>query len=402
MKRLPAKNCLRYFAGFCFVWLMSWAFGVACASGLLPAYPNFGVPSSGADKSDEHDLIVEKLEKIAPSSIARDRLPGIARGFLRIFNGQLPDRINSLQEGNTTQSQAFNFKLKNRAYVLRMSNLQLESYEHREREIEALSIAARHKIVPAIHYANTADGIYILDYIARHPVASELPLPQETLELIAKTLRTVHRMPLFRWDYSIFDAIYRMEKELSLFYPTLTRGAFAYVKGIEPVLREAGQDLQRMVSSHNHLIPDHMIFDRSNLFLIDWEDCGNNYPFVDLATVALFYDVGNERDFLRLYLGYEPSEREFAFYYCIKQLVTVYHGFYFLKQKLPENKHFYNEQEIEQLPNLHDYLHTLDEGRPMFFVPKQQYRMGLIMIKEMIKNVRSETFQNTIDLLKKN
>lgn len=71
-----------------------------------------------------------------------------------------------------------------------------------------------------------------------------------------------------------------------------------------------------LVSSHNDCLAANFIYDVPNdkMELIDWEYCGMNYYFFDLAAVISENDMGPEMEevAIRAYFGGEPTEQQRA------------------------------------------------------------------------------------------
>lgn len=88
-----------------------------------------------------------------------------------------------------------------------------------------------------------------------------------------------------------------------------------------------------MVSSHNDLNPNNILFDGKKIWVIDWEAAFQNDRYVDLAIVAKTF-VHNQEDeaiFLQTYFGEQLDEYKRARFFLMQQICRMYYAMIMLK-----------------------------------------------------------------------
>jgi hypothetical protein len=83
-----------------------------------------------------------------------------------------------------------------------------------------------------------------------------------------------------------------------------------------------------MVSCHNDLKPENVLFDGGNVWLVDWEAAFLNDRYVDLAVVANFLITNDEEEeiLLRTYFGETASEQNQARLYLMRQILHLFYA----------------------------------------------------------------------------
>jgi thiamine kinase-like enzyme len=87
-----------------------------------------------------------------------------------------------------------------------------------------------------------------------------------------------------------------------------------------------------MVSSHNDLKPENVLFDGERVWLVDWEAGFLNDRYLDLSVVGNFLVTNDEEEktLLRQYFAAEPTEYQRARFYLMRQILHLSYTAVFL------------------------------------------------------------------------
>jgi aminoglycoside phosphotransferase (APT) family kinase protein len=195
------------------------------------------------------------------------------------------------------------------------------------RHYTAMRAAAQFRLAPRVHYTSIEDGVSITDFIDAHP----LPLDEAALYIPA-TLRAVHALPAFPRTVNYLDAVDNFahrfqaakilpESDTAEFFAQYARVAAAYPR--------TESDL---VSSHNDLKPENVLFDGNRVWLVDWEAAFLNDRYFDLAVVANFV-LAREADteaYLHTYFGEAPGPYRRARFYLMRQITHMSYAAVFM------------------------------------------------------------------------
>jgi thiamine kinase-like enzyme len=191
-----------------------------------------------------------------------------------------------------------------------------------------MEIAAKGGIAPRIHYTSIEDRVSITDFI------NEQPFPMhEARKKMARLLQRLHRLPTFPFRINYFDTMdgyvakFRSSNILPGNEAEELYGLHERVAKIYPHL-----DPENMVSSHNDLKPENIIFDGIKPWPVDWEAAFLNDRYLDLAVVANFVvkDENDEADYLGRYFGEPADEDRRARFFLAQQLLHIYYFAFFM------------------------------------------------------------------------
>lgn len=117
--------------------------------------------------------------------------------------------------------------------------------------------------------------------ISEHWASSNELLPE-----LVKIIKSIHSTPLFPKLVNYLDGIdmfIQNFKASELLPESATEEHFRYYSQIQNVYPRYDGDV---VSSHNDLNPNNILFDGKKIWIIDWEAAFQNDRYVDLANVA--------------------------------------------------------------------------------------------------------------------
>lgn len=183
-----------------------------------------------------------------------------------------------------------------------------------------MKTAADTGIAPHIWYMSTEDRILITDFIE----ARDFPISEARVKLSA-LLRHLHSLPPFPPRVNYLDAGDGWTKKFQaaqILPESMTGELFQLYSKVINVYPRNSDDL---VSCHNDLKPENIIFDGDRAWLVDWEAAFLNDRYVDLGVIANFVVMSDddEKDYLRNYFGEEANEYQRARFFLMRQVLHM-------------------------------------------------------------------------------
>lgn len=162
-------------------------------------------------------------------------------------------------------------------------------YHRINRAVEARCalFAAQNGVAPAVHYAE--NGILVTDYVQGRTLKIDDTNSSAIMDRVAKHLAVLHalRMPQ---DIPIFDPV-----DSTRFYleslPPEKLGSKERIR-IESIMNTTPK-LEPITLIHADLIPENIIDDGTKLWFIDWEYAGIGHPAIDLAFIAMNFELSD-------------------------------------------------------------------------------------------------------------
>ncbi|HEY1709640.1 MAG TPA: phosphotransferase [Rhizomicrobium sp.] len=187
--------------------------------------------------------------------------------------------------GGVSGAAILHFEIGEHPYLLRLEPERI-ALHNRERGFACMSAAAAVGVAPPVHYADAADGVAIMDFIANRPLtthpAGALGLARDLGALLAR----VQVAPLFpdagNYPQRIGDMLAALDAT-GHFAPGLLE---PHREGLARIRAAYPWDTAALVSSHNDPNPRNILFDGARLWLVDWELAFRNDPLVDAAILT--------------------------------------------------------------------------------------------------------------------
>jgi aminoglycoside phosphotransferase (APT) family kinase protein len=271
-----------------------------------------------------------------------------------------------------------------------------------------MTAAAEAGAAPRVWYANIADKICIADFVESVP----FPLT-DALVRIPEVLRKLHALPPFppranhlntsptylTNDGPARDQFLQMFRSAEILPRDEGEQFFA---AYEKVLAAYHRDDLDMVSGHNDLKPDNMLFDGDRLWLVDWEAAFLNDRYCDLAVMANFAvsNEDEERIYLQQYFGQAPDEYQLARLYLMRQVVHMFYTMAYLWLGLRGSdtggKPMENNETGAELDDLHRRLWA---GELNLSDRQTKIAYGQANCKRLLHNIRQARFHHELKIV---
>ena len=254
------------------------------------------------------------------TAIPPEKEPAIRKALQTALNAEKFEDIQPLTKG-LSGALVFKITVYGVPYVLRLI-IRNETRDNPTYYFDCLQAAANAGLAPAIHYLDPEDRISITDFIREKcfPVSV-------ARHKMADMLRDLHALPKFPYQLKYMDAADAfLQKFLAskIVPQSITKDLFelyARIGKVYPV-----NDIENLVSSHNDVKPDNIIFDGIRPWLVDWEAARLNDRYVDLVSIANFVvkDDEEEADFLKRYFGEALDEYKQARFFLMSLIVHMF------------------------------------------------------------------------------
>jgi len=215
--------------------------------------------------------------------IPADRRADVGAALASCF-GEVPVSPLCPVAGGASGARLYSFEHGGVAYLLRLEGRR--GALRNPHQYVCMRTAAYAGIAPALHHVDEANGVTVMDFIARRPL-NEYPggpanLAGDLGRLVARLQRTPPFPELYDYPVVLDRMLGRMRQSGSfatgLLDPHVT--AFERIRAAYP------WDKGSRTSSHNDPNPNNVLFDGQRLWLIDWETSYRNEPLIDLAILA--------------------------------------------------------------------------------------------------------------------
>jgi hypothetical protein len=151
--------------------------------------------------------------------------------------------------------------------------------------------AAAAGLAPRIVHVDEERRAIVSEFIAdRGFPAFYMMVREPALDLLGKTLRRVHELPVEGTPADPRGFLETLAGGLAGFaLPAFARDFLARMRDEEPPPAE-----RPLVQSHNDVNPANLVYDGQHLLLLDWDVAGPNDPYYDPATIALFMRMDDD------------------------------------------------------------------------------------------------------------
>ena len=264
--------------------------------------------------------------------IPEEKRAAVARCLNEAFGVSEFESIEDLTE-RPGSNRAFRIVVEGTSYLLRINTRPGDMARH----FACMRAAAEAGLAPRVLYSSAEDRASITDFVVAVPFVKS-----DALRHVPVALRILHSLAAFPTapfnttctfllnQGPMLDGFLEKFRVAKVMPEPDLEELLAQFERIATICRGLEPDL---TPSHNDLFkPDNMLFDRSRLWLVDWEASFQNDRYADLAVVAnmLVADQAEERDFLTAYFGAPPTAYQSARLHLMQQLAHVFYALAFL------------------------------------------------------------------------
>ncbi len=271
-----------------------------------------------------------------------------------------------------------------RAYVLKIASPDqpVELWREQRRIREEAAAAG---VAPRILHVDELRRAVVSEFVADRgfPMFYRNPTTHSAaLTMLATTIRRVHTLSR------------PTAKTIAL--PTYFHDAWATLQTDSGVPEFARQFIEELlvsappasdrdpVLSHNDVNPSNVVFDGARMLLVDWDTAGENDPFYDLATVALFMRMDREtcRALLAAYDD-RPVDDVPARLTYYRRYIAAFAGAMMLSlARRAGHQDDAGDQTLDATSTLVEFYQGLRTGTVDLAAPLGRWTFGLALVKE--------------------
>jgi thiamine kinase-like enzyme len=265
--------------------------------------------------------------------------------------------------------------------------------EKREREVACLKIASQEGYGPHLYFVDSTQEYVIMEYVKSQPLSVEQRQTDEPYRALGNLLRKMHHGPAFPGIRNVFDEI---QKYIQILYAKNDGSIpLAKVEQIVAPIHQAVTPYLTSMPSHSDLNPNNLLFMDNECKAIDYEGAVQSDPYVDVATVAVFYcsDSKHEKELLSTYLGRQPSPKEAAQLSLMKEVVRMSYALLTLVL-VPKTTYYYNDMQVEFQKDFFEYWRTVNLN-----YPESQMNFAKTLLEQVFADAESRDYKNAVRIL---
>ena len=330
------------------------------------------------------------------TTIPLAKLAAAQKALKEVFNTETVDEIQLLAGGLST-SLVYRITVKGANYLLRMV-MQPDEMHNPERQHICMRYAASCSIAPFVHYTHDNDALAITAFIQAKPIRDGFGSKQELLIALSSTVKAIHNLPAFPKLVNFMDGVdlfIKQFKALRMFPEQTVAEHFAYYAEIQKAYPRYDED---MVSSHNDLNPNNILFDGEKIWVVDWEAAFQNDRYVDLAIVAQTFanDEQDEELFLQVYFGTELDDVKRARFFLMQQICRMYYAMLMFKLAAAQKPADYLHDTSINPSDMADFGAKLANGQLSMDAYEGKLLYGKILFNTMLTKMKTERFKQAI------
>lgn len=337
------------------------------------------------------------MTNILLNIIPENKIADVQHALSVAFSRADVDQIELLA-GGLSSALVYKIAIDGQKYVLRIV-MNVDDFNDPKRQYHCMELAATAKLAPRVYYADPDTAVAITGFIAAKPLIDHYPNRSELLTLLVQNIKKIHSLPLFPKVIDFIDGVnifIQLYQQLNVFPGELTADCFELYRQITAVYRCNDQDI---VSSHNDLNPNNLLFDGRELWIIDWETAFQNDRYADLAIIAQFFaqDKKQEEVILKEYFGSALNDHHRARFYLMQQVCYMYYAMIMLRiasaQRAPGFKH---DSDME-VPSLQAFRTAVANGEASMTSYEGQLMYGKVLLMTILRNLRSPAFSRALE-----
>ena len=314
----------------------------------------------------------------------------VSRGLSEAFGTTAIEDICPVSNGLSSDL-VFRIVVKGSPFLLRIMT-RMDERNDPMRVFTCMKAAAEAGLAPRVLYANTEDGVAIVDWVEAVP----FPAAQALVQLPA-TLKALHALPPFPKAFNYVTA--------HNFFIWRLRAAGLLPKGeVEEVFRRYEQICGTyprieadLVSCHMDLKPENILFDGRRAWLGDWTAASVNDRYFDLAMAANFVvtNDADERTYLGEYFGQAPDEYQSMRFFLMRQVLHMLSAAVFLLLGSAGKP----IRRSENPPAFRDFHERIRAGEIDLADNQVKIDYGMVHWEQLLQNVRQPRFDEALRIV---
>jgi thiamine kinase-like enzyme len=315
----------------------------------------------------------------------------VNRGLREAFGTTQIDRIEPLMKG-LTSALKFRIVVGGSTRLLKII-MRVTEMNDPARQFAHMAAGAEAGVAPRVRYTSPEDGICITDFIEASPFSVA-----EARRRVPRVLRRLHMLPPFAkaFNYATaqngFIARFRAANLLPKDDVEQIFARYAKLAAVYPCIDAD------MVSCHNDLKPENLLFDGDRVWLVDWEASLLNDRYFDLGVVANFAltNESEERAYLQEYFGRPPDEYELARFFLMRQILHLLSAAVFLLLGC-EGKPV---DEGEAAPDFREFHDRIWAGNVDLADHAMKVAYGRVHWRRLLENLRQARFDESLTIVR--
>jgi thiamine kinase-like enzyme len=301
------------------------------------------------------------------------------------------DEITELTQGLST-ALIFRIVVNGRPYLLRIIT-RTDNMGGPSQYYNGMKTAAEAGLAPQIRYVHVEDRIYITDFINAKP----FPL-DEARVLMPALLRRLHALPLFSSRIYYLDFVDSQVRKFLSANIISDAAQKELLDQYERIFAVYPRNQEEMVSCHNDLKPDNILFDGKRVWLVDWEAAFPNDRYVELAAVGNFVLTSeeHEKEYLKIYFGQDASDYQRARFFLMQQLIYLIYGCYFMLLAAKDGNAVDLQSAIPEFRTFHDRVW---KGELYLLDKTIQAQYARVHLERVRQNLQLERFEESLKLV---
>jgi len=334
-----------------------------------------------------------------------DRIPDerreTARSALTTAFGRAP--IAALQP-ITSGASALSYRIEvaGRSYLLRLESPLRDVVRDPQRAYRCMQTAAEAGIAPALHHADAAAGVAIMDFVPQRPLSGypggAAGLARDLGTLVAR-LQATPAFPSVADYPAVLEGLLGRLAGSGLFTPGLLD---RHREGFERIRQAYPWEEPALVSSHNDPHPGNVLFDGERLWLIDWETAYRNDPLLDVAIITMYLAAAPELEeaLLRSWLGRAPDRTLRARLILMRQLARLFYACASSLHAAGSPRAVVAETDLAALTPA-EFRAAIDQGRMVLGAPETQRIGGKVALAAFLAGLAEPEFEAALTVARR-
>ncbi|MCC6458403.1 MAG: phosphotransferase [Caldilineaceae bacterium] len=330
------------------------------------------------------------------SLLPETKLEAVEKGLQSAFSTTTVERIEPLAGGLST-ALVYKIMVKGKAYVLRLI-MHIDALSDPIRQFSCMNLAAEAGVAPRVYYSSVEDALSITDFIETTAIAGHFATHNDLLVELAKTIKAIHATPLFPKLVNFLDGVdgFIQEFRNSRMLPeSATAEHFRYYAQIQQSYPRHDPDL---VSSHNDLNFNNVLFDGVKFWIIDWEAAFQNDRYADLANIANAFVTSDTQEeiYLTAYFGTPPTTYQRSRLFLMQQVSHMFYAMLMMKFAAAQKPAGWAHDDNMDTPTPADFRKQIGEGQLSMATYEGKLLYAKVVLNEALRNMKSPRFAKAI------